>query len=136
MTASPSDASMVGRLRRWARNIKRDVQALYLSARDPRVPWYARLVAVCVVAYAFSPIDLIPDPIPVLGYLDDLILVPLGIALAVRLIPPTVLAECRARAAAPGGYRPTNWVAAGVIIAIWLILAALAAAIVVRMFRS
>ena len=79
---------MVERLRGWARDIKRDVHALYLSARDPRVPWYAKAVAVVVAAYALSPIDLIPDFIPVLGYLDDLILVPLGILLAVRLIPP------------------------------------------------
>ena len=82
--------------RRWARQLKIEVYALYLAYRDPRVPWYARLVAVCVVGYAFSPIDLIPDPIPVLGYLDDLVLVPLGILLAVRLIPPKVMREHRA----------------------------------------
>src|SRR5918998_6471079 len=83
-----------------ARQLKRELYALYLAYKDPRVPWYARLFAACVVGYAFSPIDLIPDPIPVLGYLDDLLLVPLGIALAVRLIPPQVLADCRARAEA------------------------------------
>jgi uncharacterized membrane protein YkvA (DUF1232 family) len=127
---------MFARLQSWARQLKQEIYALALAYRDPRVPWYARLVAICVVAYAFSPIDLIPDPIPLLGYLDDLVLVPLGIALAVRLIPPDVLAECRARAAATAGRRPVNWVAAGVIIAIWLILAALAAVLVVRMFCS
>src|ERR671928_583874 len=79
-----------------ARQLKTEVYAIYLAYRDPRVPWYARLFAACVVGYAFSPIDLIPDPIPVLGYLDDLILVPLGIALAVHMIPPGVLDECRA----------------------------------------
>src|SRR4029434_6659987 len=105
--------------------------------RDPRVPWYARLLAICVVAYAFSPIDLIPDPIPVLGYPDDLILVPLGIALAVRLIPPVVLAQCRARAEATVRYEhPVNCVAAGVIIMIWLMLAALALALIARRFSN
>jgi uncharacterized membrane protein YkvA (DUF1232 family) len=126
---------MFARLKQWARQLKQETHALALVCRDPRVPWYARFVAICVVAYAFSPIDLIPDPIPVLGYLDDLILVPLGIALAVRLIPPAVLAECRARAAADRD-QPANWVAAGVIVAIWLVLAALAVALVARMFSG
>ncbi len=117
-------------LDRWkarARQLKAEVFALYLAYKDPRVPWYARLVAACVVGYAFSPIDLIPDPIPLLGYLDDLVLVPLGVALAIKLIPPRVLAECRqqAREALERG-KPTNWVAAGVIVAIWLLLAVLA----------
>jgi uncharacterized membrane protein YkvA (DUF1232 family) len=75
--------------KQWARLIKRDTHALYLAARDPRVPWYAKVLAVAITAYALSPIDLIPDLIPVLGYLDDLILVPLGIALVVQMIPPT-----------------------------------------------
>ena len=130
---------MLTRLKRWARRLKQEIHALALACRDPRVPWYARLLAVCVVSYAFSPIDLIPDPIPVLGYLDDLVLVPLGIALAVRLIPPGVLAECRARAAAAAAAadrRPVNWIAAVVIIAIWLTLAALAATLAMRMFNS
>ena len=126
---------MLARLQSWARQVKQELYALALAYQDPRVPWYARLVAVCVVAYAFSPIDLIPDPIPVLGYLDDLILVPLGIALAIRLIPPAVMAECRARAVATGR-RPVNWVAAGVIIAIWLMLAVLAVRLVARMLSS
>src|SRR3546814_19345602 len=81
------------RLRHWARTIRRDVVALYLAARDPRVPWYAKALAACVAAYALSPIDLIPDFIPVLGYLDDVILVPLGILLAVRHVPAHVMAE-------------------------------------------
>src|SRR5512145_2166648 len=75
------------RLRQWARTVRREVLMLYLAARDPRVPWYAKVVAACVAAYALSPIDLIPDFIPVLGYLDDVIIVPLGIVLAMRLIP-------------------------------------------------
>ena len=120
-----------------ARQLKTEVYALYLAYKDRRVPWYARIFAACVVAYAFSPIDLIPDPIPVLGYLDDLILIPLGIALAVKMIPAPVLAECRekARAVMQSG-KPVNWIAAGVIIAIWLLLAVLAVILVLRLFGS
>ena len=90
-------------LRAKAAAIKRDVHALYLAARDPRVPWYAKAVAVAVAAYAISPIDLIPDFIPVLGQLDDLVLLPIGIALAIRLVPREVLEEKRAQAAARFG---------------------------------
>ena len=113
-----------------ARRLKADTYALYLAYRDPRVPWYARLVAACVVAYALSPIDLIPDFIPVVGYLDDLLLVPLGIALAVRLIPPAVLAECRAQAQATldRGGSGARAVAAAIVV-LWL-LGTLAAALV------
>lgn len=115
-------------LERWkqrARFLKAELYAICLAYRDPRVPWHARVFAACVVGYAFSPIDLIPDFIPVLGYLDDLLLVPLGITLVIRMIPPEVMAECRARAheAVQQG-RPTNWVTAGVIIVVWLLLAA------------
>ena len=116
-----------------ARRLKLELHALYLAYRDPRVPWHARIFTACVIAYAFSPIDLIPDPIPVLGYLDDLLLVPLGVALALRMIPAPVLAECRerARAAADEG-RPTSWAGAAVVVAIWLLLGALAAVLVAR----
>jgi uncharacterized membrane protein YkvA (DUF1232 family) len=129
MTVTSSDASIVGRLRTWARSIKRDVHALYLSARDPRVPWYAKAMAIAVAGYALSPIDLIPDFVPVIGYLDDLIIVPLGILLAVRLIPPDVLAEHRATA--DDATLPRSRGAAIVIIAIWigLSLAAIGTAI-------
>mgnify|MGYP003870520097 FL=1 len=97
-------------LERWksaARRLKREVRALLLACRDPRVPWVARVLAVLVVAYALSPIDLIPDFIPILGHVDDLVLIPLGVALVIRLIPPEILAECRenARRAAPPGTR-------------------------------
>ena len=126
---------MLARWRGWARRLKREVRALWLAYRDPRTPWYARAVAACVVAYALSPLDLIPDPIPVLGYLDDLILLPLGIALAVRLIPPAVLADARRAAAAQDGAAPTNWVAAAVIVALWLLLAGLALLGVARLAR-
>ncbi len=108
------------------RQFKAETYALHLAYRDPRVPWYARAFAAAVVAYAFSPIDLIPDFIPALGYLDDLVLVPLGIAISLRMIPPEVMAECRERARAEiNAGRPTNWVAAAVIVAIWVALAAL-----------
>lgn len=107
-----------GKAREW----KHQVFVLYWACRDPRVPWYAKLLAVCVVAYAFSPIDLIPDFIPVLGYVDDLILVPLGIALAVRLIPPEVLADCRRKVEEAGrGRKPKNWFAGGFILILWLL---------------
>lgn len=105
------------------RKLKLEVYALYFASRDRRVPWHARVVAVIVVAYAFSPIDLIPDPIPVLGYLDDLILVPLGIALVIKLIPAEVLQDCREKAALTmTAGKPKNWVAGGVIILIWVCL--------------
>jgi uncharacterized membrane protein YkvA (DUF1232 family) len=120
----------------WARALKREVYALYLAYRDPRVPWYARLVAGCVVAYAFSPVDLIPDPIPVLGYLDDLVLVPLGVALAIRLIPAGVLTDCRAEAGrVMAAGKPVNWVAAGAIVAVWALLAVGGVLLVLRLVR-
>jgi uncharacterized membrane protein YkvA (DUF1232 family) len=97
---------------------------VYLACRDPRTPWYAKVFAGGVVAYALSPIDVIPDFIPILGYLDDLILVPLGIALAVKMIPDAVLLDCRIRAQA-ASERPTNRKAAAIIVVIWLAAAAL-----------
>lgn len=123
------------RWRAWAHRLKREVYALALAYRDPRVPWYARVVAAAVVAYAFSPIDLIPDVIPVLGHLDDAILVPLGVALVIRLIPAYVLDECRYEAECRlAGVRPTNWAGAALIVAIWLLLAALAIWLLVRLW--
>ena len=110
-----------------ARVLKTEVYAMYLAYRDPRTPWYARLFAAGVVAYAFSPIDLIPDFIPVLGYLDDLVLVPLGIWLAIKMIPPEVMADCRCRAGQDlAASKPINRVAGMIIIAIWIGLGALA----------
>ena len=111
-------------LRSWARNLKRDVVALWLAARDPRVPWPAKLIAGAVAAYALSPIDLIPDFIPVLGYLDDLLIVPLGIWLAVRMIPPELMQELRTKAAERT--KPTSLAGAVVIIGIWLVATAAA----------
>lgn len=109
-------------LKRWAKRLKAEVFALYLAYRDPRTPWYAKVVVAVVVGYAFSPIDLIPDPIPILGYLDDVILIPLGVALAVRLIPPEVLAECRHKAE-EGVDRPVNRIAAAVVVGLWVAFA-------------
>jgi uncharacterized membrane protein YkvA (DUF1232 family) len=108
--------------KRRARELKREVHALYFACRDPRVPWYARALAIGIVAYAFSPIDLIPDFIPVLGYLDELVLIPLGVLAVRAMVPPDVLMECRERARQMET-RPRNWVAAGVIVAIWIALA-------------
>jgi uncharacterized membrane protein YkvA (DUF1232 family) len=108
--------------------LRDETGALYLAARHPETPWYAKLFAVVVVAYAISPIDLIPDFIPVLGYLDDLVLVPLGIVVAIRMIPPHVLADCRARSrAANPGAGSTGRIAAVAIACIWLVAAALCA---------
>lgn len=104
----------------WAKRIKRDLHALYLASRDPRVPWYAKALAVATAAYALSPIDLIPDFIPVIGYLDDLLLVPLGIYLAVKLIPPQVMEECRAAADRRSGKPPASRMAAVLVVLIWI----------------
>ena len=116
---------MIERLKSWARLIKRDVHAIYLASRDPRVPWHAKALAVAVAGYALSPIDLIPDFIPVLGYLDDLIIVPLGIMLVLKLIPQEIMAEHR-EAAAVALDRPVSRAAACVIVGIWVASIALA----------
>jgi uncharacterized membrane protein YkvA (DUF1232 family) len=108
-------------LRTWARALKRDAHVVWLAARDARTPWYAKAVALTVAAYALSPIDLIPDFVPVLGYLDDLILVPLGLWLALRLIPPAVLADHRAAAEAAAD-RPVSRVAAACVILAWIVV--------------
>jgi uncharacterized membrane protein YkvA (DUF1232 family) len=118
-------------LKMKAAALKREIFALYLAVRDPRTPWYAKIVVLCVVAYALSPIDLIPDPIPVLGLLDDLVLLPLGIYLALKLIPQEVVTDCRGRAASAGEKLPRNWYAAAVIIILWLSALVLAAYFVI-----
>ncbi len=118
--------AFLAELKQRARHLKAETFALYLAARDPRTPWYAKLLVAGIVAYAFSPIDLIPDFVPVLGYLDDLILIPIGIALAIKLVPHQVLAECRARAQeTTQNGKPVSRVAGAVIVVIWLVLAAL-----------
>ena len=111
----------------WARALKTELAVLALAVKHPGCPWSARFVAACVVGYAFSPIDLIPDIVPVLGYLDDVILLPLGILLARRLIPAAVLAECRQRARDAAALdHPRNRIAAAVIVALWVTLAIVA----------
>ncbi len=116
--------STLTKLKNYARTLKQNLFVLYLSYKDTRVPWYAKLIAICVVAYAFSPIDLIPDFIPVLGYLDDLIIVPLGISLALKLIPPYIIEENRDKAEEIRKEgKPKNWFVAALFILIWLLLA-------------
>ena len=107
-------------LRTWATELKKQTLVVYFAARDPRTPWPARLLALGIAAYALSPIDLIPDFIPVLGYLDDLIIVPLGLTLVLRLIPGEVLAASQSRAAEAAA-RPTSQAMATIIVAIWVI---------------
>ncbi len=112
------------RMRDWARHLKRDVVALWIAARDPRTPWLAKAAAAAVAAYALSPIDLIPDFIPVLGYLDDLVIVPLGILLAVKLVPPALMAEFRAEAARRAE-QPSSRAGAAVVVLLWALCAGL-----------
>lgn len=124
-------------LKQQAKKLKADTYALYLAARHPQTPWYAKVFAACIVAYAFSPIDLIPDFVPVLGYLDDLILLPIGITLAIRLIPPDVLTECRSRALnAFSTGKPVSRLAGGIIVALWIAVAGLGIAWGYREFNG
>lgn len=115
-------AHMLEKLKSRARSLKNEVFVVYLAAKDSRTPWYAKAVALLTVAYAFSPIDLIPDFIPVLGYLDDLIIVPVGIALAIRLIPDEVLKEAREKVASSGVERSVGYVGAGMIAIVWIVI--------------
>jgi len=119
MTSGDSRPGLRARLERWARIVRRDVHAIWLAARDPRTPWYAKWLAIAIAAYAVSPIDLIPDFIPVLGYLDDLLIVPFGIWLTLRLIPPEVMAQHRA-AAEVASAQPQGKAAAVVIVVLWI----------------
>jgi uncharacterized membrane protein YkvA (DUF1232 family) len=114
----------IHKLQQEARRLERDTYALHLACRDPRTPWYAKAVAVAVIAYALSPIDLIPDFVPILGYLDDVVIVPAGLALAIKLIPHPVMADSREKARL-ATERPTNQLAAVIILGIWLGAAAL-----------
>ncbi len=119
-----------------ARELRAETYALYLAYRDPRTPWSARLLAALVIGYAFSPVDLVPDFVPVLGYLDDLVLVPLGMLLALKMIPPEVWAESRARAREETlSGRPVRW-AAAVVVATWLLVLALVAVILWRVLAK
>ena len=122
---------MLPRIKSWSRGLKNEVRALYLAYRHPDTPNFAKIWAACVVAYAISPLDLIPDFIPVLGYLDDLILLPIGIWLAIKMIPPDVLAECRKKAAEQVEITSrSKWLVVIFIIIFWLSLTLSIAAIV------
>ncbi len=124
----PKERSLLEKLKQRTRHLKSECLALYLAAHDPRTPWYAKLLVAGIVAYAFSPIDLIPDFVPVLGYLDDLVLIPLGITLAIKMVPESVLVECRAlvRETMQNG-EPVSRAAGAVIVVIWLLSAVLCA---------
>ena len=111
---------IIKRWKEWSKRLRHKIYALYLAYGDPRVPWYAKLFGAIVIAYALSPIDLIPDFIPVLGYLDDLILLPLGIVLAIRMIPKEVMEECYEKAGNVISGSKKNWIAGGIIIAVWI----------------
>ena len=110
----------MGKIKAWAKNLKRQIFILYFAYQDERVPWYAKLFTICVVAYAFSPIDLIPDFIPILGYLDDVIIVPLGIMFALKMIPKNVLSNCEVKAEEMmKNGKPKNWIVGSLILLMW-----------------
>jgi len=128
---------LMERLRARAQSLKRETYALYLAYRHPDTPWGAKILVACIVGYALSPIDLIPDFVPILGYLDDLILVPIGIALALRLVPPTVMAECRAEAERQMSRdQPQSRAAAVVIVCIWIVAVAIVVGITYHVLRG
>lgn len=111
------------KIKAWAKNLKRQIFILYFAYRDERVPWYVKLLTACIVAYAFSPIDLIPDFIPILGYLDDVIILPLGIMFALKMIPKDVIADCEVKAnEMMKNGKPTNWIVGSLIIFIWSVI--------------
>ena len=115
---------MFAKMKAWARNFKKQIFILYYACKDSRVPWYAKVFTACVVAYAFSPIDLIPDFIPILGYLDDVILLPLGIMLALKMIPKDVLSDCEVKAEEMmKNGKPKNWIVGSIIVLIWGVIA-------------
>ena len=125
------------KLKQRAKRLKTELYALYLACHDPRVPWYARALAIFVVGYAFSPIDLIPDFIPILGYLDDLIIVPIGIMLVLKIIPPAVMVECRVKAQSGTlANKPKNWIAAGIILIVWVLLAVFVVRFMLYLFKK
>lgn len=127
---------MLNRLKSQTRALKAETYALYLAARDPRTPWYAKGLVLLVVAYALSPIDLIPDFIPVLGYLDDLLIVPAGIALALTMIPRPVMEEARARARSNEPGSRLGFIGAAVIVVFWILAIIFCAALVLRVLRK
>jgi len=115
-----------------AKHLKTETYALYLAYKDPRVPWYAKVLVAMIIGYALSPIDLIPDFIPVLGYVDDLIIIPTGISLAIKMIPEEVLEECREKAESEPISSKSKWVAAFIIVLIWVLVAYLVLRFILR----
>jgi uncharacterized membrane protein YkvA (DUF1232 family) len=113
---------MIERIKSRACILKNEAVTIYLATKDPRTPWYAKAVAICTVAYALSPIDLIPDFIPILGYLDDVILIPAGIALAIRLIPAEVLEDARRKVSGTGVERGVGYIGIGIIVILWIVI--------------
>ncbi|MDG4849750.1 YkvA family protein [Peribacillus frigoritolerans] len=114
---------MFDKIKIWARSLKRQIFILYFACKDERVPWHAKVFTACVVAYAFSPIDLIPDFIPILGYLDDVILVPIGIMIALKMIPKSVLTDCEVKAEEMMKKgKPKNWIVGSLIVMIWVFI--------------
>ena len=136
LTTNTESSTVIQTWKDRAQRLKKEVYALYLAYQDPRTPWYGKAFAALVLAYAFSPIDLIPDPIPVLGYLDDLILIPLGVVIALKMIPPEVMDDSRTKAeeAFQSG-KPVSWVGAVLIGVTWVALALLAVLLVRRLLR-
>lgn len=125
---SENKVSIIKKLKERANKLKNEVMALYLAYKRRDVPWYAKVVLILVVGYAISPIDLIPDFIPILGYLDDILLLPLGISLAIKLVPKHILDECRVEAEeALKDWKPNKWIAGAIIILIWIVIGALIA---------
>jgi len=113
---------MFEQLKSRARTLKNETLAVYIAAKDPRTPWYAKAIAICTVAYAISPIDLIPDFIPVLGYIDDILIVPAGIVLAIRLIPAEVMEDARSKVTGSGVERSVGYIGAGIIVIVWVVV--------------
>ncbi|MFJ7994827.1 YkvA family protein [Peribacillus frigoritolerans] len=114
---------MFDKIKTWARSLKRQIFILYFACKDERVPWHAKVFTACVVAYAFSPIDIIPDFIPILGYLDDVILVPIGIMFALKMIPKNVLTDCEVQAEEMmKNGKPKNWIVGSLIVMIWFLI--------------
>jgi uncharacterized membrane protein YkvA (DUF1232 family) len=121
--------------KRWARRLSAQTYALYLAYRHPKTPWYAKVFAALIVGYVFSPIDPIPDFIPVVGLLDEMVVVPIGVLLAAKMIPPAVLEECREKAREVAeGEKPVSRVAAVVIVAVWVLCVAMAVYLALRVF--
>ncbi|MDX1663059.1 MAG: YkvA family protein [Candidatus Promineifilaceae bacterium] len=137
MATGAAGEPLIERWKGWAHRLKQETHVLYVAYQDPRVPWYARLLALLVVAYAFSPIDLIPDPIPILGYLDDLLLVPAGIWLAVRMIPDEVVADARSEVgAAASAEKPLTLLGLALIGGLWVLAALLSVYFIVQVWET